>query len=100
MPDSDPQKRVILNYQASYREKYRKEANQFGGCAFDAFNILVAALKKAGEDKEKLRDAIEQTRGYVGINGIFNYSPSDHAGLSEESIIIYQTVEGNWKITR
>lgn len=96
--NSDPQKKVILDYQAAYKKKYGKEANQFGGCALDGFNILVAALKKAGDDKNKLRDAIEQTKGYVGIHGIFNYSPTDHGGISKESILMYQAVGGEWKI--
>jgi len=100
LPDSDPQKKVILDYQATYKKKYGKETNQFGGGAFDGFNILVAALKKAGDEKNKLRDAIEQTQGYVGVNGIFNYSPSDHAGLSKDSIIMYQVVGGDWKIIK
>jgi branched-chain amino acid transport system substrate-binding protein len=98
LPNSDPQKKVILEYQAAYKKKYGKETNQFGGCAFDGFNILVAALKKAGDDKINLRDAIEQTKGYVGINGIFNYSPTDHGGISKESIVMYEAVGGAWKI--
>lgn len=97
LPDSDPQKKVILDYQAAYKKRWGKEANQFGACAFDGFNILVAALKKAGDDKNKLRDAIEQTKGYVGIHGMFNYSPTDHGGISKESILIYQAVGGQWK---
>lgn len=98
LPDSDPQKKVILGYQEAYKKKYGKETNQFGGCAFDGFNILVAALKKAGDDKNKLRDAIEQTRGYVGIHGTFNYSPTDHGGITRDSILMYQAIGGEWKI--
>ena len=98
LPDSDPQKKVILGYQEAYKKRYGKETNQFGGCALDGFNILVAALKKAGDDKNKLRDAIEQTKGYVGIHGIFNYSSSDHGGISKESILMYQATGGAWKI--
>jgi branched-chain amino acid transport system substrate-binding protein len=98
LPDSDPQKKVILGYQEAYKKRYGKETNQFGGCALDGFNILVAALKKAGDDKNKLRDAIEQTKGYVGIHGVFNYSSSDHGGISKESILMYQATEGVWKI--
>jgi branched-chain amino acid transport system substrate-binding protein len=98
LPDSDPQKKVILDYQEAYKKRYGKETNQFGGCALDGFNILVAALKKAGDDKNKLRDAIEQTKGYVGIHGVFNYSSSDHGGISKESILMYQATEGVWKI--
>ncbi len=98
LSDSDPQKKVILAYQEAYKKKYGKEANQFGGCALDGFNILVAALKKAGEDKNKLRDAIEQTKGYVGIHGVFNYSPTDHGGITKDSILMYQAAGGTWQI--
>jgi len=98
LPDSDPQKNVILGYQEAYKKRYGKETNQFGGCALDGFNILVAALKKAGDDKNKLRDAIEQTKGYVGIHGVFNYSSADHGGISKESILMYQATGGVWKI--
>jgi branched-chain amino acid transport system substrate-binding protein len=100
LPDSDPQKKIILDYQAAYKKKYGKEANQFGACAFDGFNIMVSALKKAGPDKEKLRDAIEQTRGYVGVNGIFSYASDNHRGLTKESIVMYQAGGGMWKIIK
>ena len=98
LPDSDPQKKVILGYQAAYKAKFGKEANQFGACAFDGFNILASALKKAGTDKAKLRQAIEETKGYVGINGIFNFSAQDHGGLSKDSMVVYQCREGDWKL--
>ncbi|MGD9125630.1 MAG: ABC transporter substrate-binding protein [Desulfarculaceae bacterium] len=98
LPDSDPQKKVILGYQAAYKAKYGKQANQFGACAFDGFNILTAALKKAGPDKAGLRKAIEQTKDYVGMNGIFTYSPADHGGLSKESMVVYQCQGGEWKL--
>ena len=100
LPDSDPQKKVILDYQTAYKEKFGKEANQFGACAFDAMNIMEAALKKAGTDKAKLRDAIEQTRGYTGINGVFNYAPDNHGGLTKENMVVYQVVGGKWEITQ
>jgi branched-chain amino acid transport system substrate-binding protein len=96
LSDADPQKKVIQNYLRQYKEKYGKEANQFGANAFDAFNILVAALKKAPDDKAKLRDAIEQTKGYVGVMGLYNYSEKDHAGLSQDSLIMYQAEGSTW----
>jgi len=99
LPDSDPQKKVILDYQAAYKAKFGKEANQFGACAFDGFNILVAALKKAGTDKAKLRQAIEETKGYVGINGVFNFSAKDHGGLSKDSMVVYKCQDGDWHLT-
>lgn len=100
LADNDPQKKIILNYQAQYEKKFGKPANQFGACAFDAFNIAVMALKTAGTDKEKLRDAIEMTKGYIGINGEFNYSPEDHGGLTKESMVMYEAINGEWKLMK
>ena len=100
LPDSDPQKRVILDYLAAYKEKYGKQGNHFGGSAWDGFYMLTAALKKAGDNKSKLRDAIEQTRGFIGTYGIFNYSPDDHSGISKESLIMYQVTGGEWKMIK
>lgn len=100
LPDSDPQKAVIAQYRAKYRAKFGKEANQFGAAAYDGFMILVAALRKAGTDREKLRDAIEQTRGYVGVGGTYAFSATDHAGLGGDSLAVFQVGGGSWKLLR
>jgi branched-chain amino acid transport system substrate-binding protein len=97
LPDSDPQKKVILEYQEAYKARFGEPANQFGATGYDAFHILVAALKKGGTDKAKVRDAIEQTSDFVGTQGIFNYSPNDHGGLAPDSILMYKVTEGEWK---
>jgi branched-chain amino acid transport system substrate-binding protein len=96
LPESDPQKKIILDYQAAYQARFGEPANQFGATGYDAFHILVDAFKKAGTDKAKVRDAIEQTKGLVGTQGIFTYSPTDHAGLAPDSILMYKVVGGEW----
>jgi branched-chain amino acid transport system substrate-binding protein len=100
LSENDPQKKVINGYMKAYKEKYGKEGTQFGAIAFDAFNILTAALKKAPEDKAKLRDAIEQTKGYVGVMGVFTYGPKDHAGLARDSLVMYEVQGGSWKLSK
>ena len=97
LPDSDMNKKVIMEYKEAFKKKYGEETNQFAAGAFDAFNILTAAMKQAGDSKPKLRDAIEKTKGYVGTYGIFNYSPEDHAGLTKDAVVLYQVVGGAWK---
>jgi branched-chain amino acid transport system substrate-binding protein len=100
LPDSDPQKAVIQGYRKAYKAKFGKDANQFGAAAFDAFNILIAAMKKSGPDQAKLREAIEQTTNYVGISGVFNYSASDHGGLSKDNLVMYQASGGAWNLLK
>ncbi len=100
LPDSDPQKKVIAHFVHLYREVYHYHRkfpiNTHSGYAWDAIMILARALEKVGPDREKLREAIENTRGYVGISGIYNLTPQDHNGLDESSMIIVRIEKGRW----
>ncbi len=44
-------------------------------------------------DREKVRSALENIRGCVGIGGIFTMSPTDHSGLDENAFAML-TVKG------
>ena len=102
LPDKDPQKPVIARFVHLYNDVYHYNKdfpiNTHSGYAWDALMILSRALKKAGPDREKLRDAIEETKGYVGISGIYNMTPQDHNGLGVDSMIIVKVVNGHWKL--
>ena len=82
LPDSDPQKAVLINYKKDYESKFKDEASTFGGHAYDAMLILTKAMEKANStDKEAVRNAIEGLKGVVGTAGVFNFSAQDHNGL-------------------
>lgn len=98
LPDSDPQKAVLLDYIHDYEKKYNASVSGFGGYAFDGVKILEGALKNSNGDKEKIRKAIENTKNYVGISGIFNFSPTDHNGLSPEAFVMVKITDGTWEL--
>lgn len=98
IPSDNPQKKVLEEYITSYSNKYKTEPNSFGGYAWDAFNLLVNALEKAGPNREAIRDELEKTQGFVGISGVFNMSPQDHNGLDEDSAVIVEIENGSWKL--
>ncbi len=102
LPDSDPQKKVILEFIRLYQDVYQYERqfpiNTHSGYAWDAIYILANAMKKAGTNNEKLREAIEKTKGYIGVSGIYNLTPEDHNGLGLDSMVIVQIVKGEWKM--
>jgi len=96
--DDNPQKAVIEGYVAQYTDTYGEAPNAFGGYAYDAWNIAIAALTAAGTEPEALRDAILATHDYVGVSGVFNYSEDLRSGLSADSVIIAEAQNGKWKL--
>lgn len=97
LPDSDPQKPVALAFKASFETRWKQECTIFAGHAYDAFGIVIEALKRAGSaDKAKVRDEIEKTKGFVGTGGVFTMSPSDHLGLDLSSFHMVEIRNGDW----
>jgi branched-chain amino acid transport system substrate-binding protein len=100
LSDDDPQKKVIQEFVKLYKEMgydQKFPINTHSGYAWDAIMIVADGLKKAGTDPKKLRDAIEQTKGYVGVSGIYNITPEDHNGLKEDSMVIVEVKDGKFK---
>jgi branched-chain amino acid transport system substrate-binding protein len=99
LPDSNPQKPVLLKYKNDYEKKYKEDASTFGGHAYDAFMILAKAIEKAGStDKEKVRDEIESMRGFVGTGGVFDFSAKDHNGLDIDAFELLTVKNGKFAI--
>jgi branched-chain amino acid transport system substrate-binding protein len=82
LPETNPQKAVLVKYKKDYEAKYKEDVSTFGGHAYDALVLLEKAIETAPElDKAKVRDALEKVTGFVGTAGVFNMSATDHAGL-------------------
>ncbi|MBW2149135.1 MAG: ABC transporter substrate-binding protein [Deltaproteobacteria bacterium] len=100
LPDSDPQKGVIQAFIRLYEDVYhynrKYPINTHSGYAWDAIYIVTNAMKKVGTEREKLRKAIENTKDYVGLSGIYNLTPDDHNGLGVGSMIMVKIQGGKW----
>jgi len=82
LPDDHPQKKVLATFKHDYEAAFHEDVSTFGGHAYDALMVVVEGLKRAGgPDREKVRNAIENLKGFIGTAGIFNYSATDHTGL-------------------
>ena len=98
LPDSDPQKGPGLAYTKAYMDRYHEDVSTFGGHAYDALMLLVEAIKRAGStDRDKVRDALESTKNFAGVDGIYNMSPTNHVGLDDASFKMVEVRKGNWK---
>lgn len=96
LADKNPQKAVLVKYTKDYETKFKEEVSTFGGHAYDAFKILCRGIELAGANREKVRDAIENIKGFVGTAGIFNFSPADHNGLGFDSVTMLTVKGGNF----
>jgi len=96
LPAGNPQKKVLLAYRDAYQKKYGEEVSGFGGYAWDAFELLAAAVQKVGLDRAKVRTALESTEGFVGQSGIFKFSPADHNGLGMDSFEMLTVKDGKF----
>ena len=94
LPKNHPQKAILTKYKKDYESKFKSEVTTFGGHAYDALSLVVAALKAVGPDRAKIRDHIENTKNFVGTGGVFNYSPEDHVGLHKDALEIYTVKNG------
>lgn len=97
LPDSDKQKPIALAYSNSFRTRYKSSPNTFGASAYDAVLFVREGMLNAkSTDKEKVRASIESIHDLVGAQGIYNLSPTNHLGLSPESIRIFQIHNGKF----
>jgi len=99
LPDSDPQKKVVVDYKKAYEDGTKSPVSTFGGHAYDGLMILVEAMKRANStDPKKVRDEIEKTKGFVGTGGIVNMTPTDHLGLDLSAFRMLEIKGGDWTL--
>ena len=94
LPDYHYQKKVLMDYKTEYEKKFGGEVSTFGGHAYDGMWMVIEALKAVGPNRAKIRDYLENMKGFVGTAGLFNFSPLDHNGLTRESFEVL-TVRGD-----
>jgi branched-chain amino acid transport system substrate-binding protein len=98
IPADHPQKKVIEIYNKAYQEKYSEPLSSFGGHGWDALNLVIDALKAVGPDSAKIRDYIETRTNFIGQHGVFNFSPTDHNGLTKEAFEMVVVKDGDWAL--
>ncbi len=98
LPHSDPQAKLLNDYYVEYKKLYGEEATTFGGYAYDAFQLIVSAVKKGNTTPEQIRNGIEQSKNIASVSGIFTMTPKDHNGLDLSSLVMVKIIKGKWSM--
>lgn len=82
-------KAEIAKFLPLWRAKHGTRDPYWGGKAWDALSVTLAALKKANAaDGEKVRDTIETISAFQGTGGVYNFSPTVHQGITQNPFVI------------
>jgi branched-chain amino acid transport system substrate-binding protein len=97
----DPIYPATRTFVEAYEGAFKEPASNFGGYAYDALMIAVAALEKAGStDKEKVRNAIESLQKFPGVTGVYSYSATNHLGLTSEALRVLEVKDGQYRFAQ
>ncbi len=107
LPVDHPLKATLLDFASAFDNHFPgQKAGLFAGQGWDAAQLSLrsidAALQSGGDPKDidtfrkSVRDRMEQSTGYKGANGIFNFSASDHGGLDSTGIVMLRVVDGQF----
>lgn len=100
MPANDPQKPVLQAFVRDYQARYNKLPATFAGNGYDATMMIAEAIRKAGTDRGKIRDAIEGLRNHVGVTAVYSYSSVDHFGAQADSVVMLVVKDGKFAVAR
>ena len=109
LPANDPQKKVAMALYSEYIKRHGS-FSLYAGHMWDQIYLIAEALKKVDPKldptkeadlvtiRAQLRDNLEQIKGFVGQNGIFNYSPDNHNGLPPRCYVPVVVEGGKWRL--
>ena len=88
LPDSDAQKKRIVDLTRRFKERHGPAPNQYAGPSYDAIMLAKVAFEKAGGDKEKMPAAFESISNYSGMGGSLTFGPQQHSAVGKDDIVM------------
>ncbi|MEP7302927.1 MAG: ABC transporter substrate-binding protein [Caldimonas sp.] len=107
LPESNPTRKPAIDFVNRFEKANGPGSRSlFAATAWDALLIIQQAsreaMKKARpgtqEFRAALRDAIENLKDFVGSEGVYNMSASDHNGVDSRSQVMVKIENGTWKL--
>jgi branched-chain amino acid transport system substrate-binding protein len=84
LPANDPAKARLAAFAEKYQAKTGREPGTYAAFFYDIMTSLGAAIEKAGDDPQKIREALETQTGLQVLNGTINRNAKEHNGLNPE----------------
>ncbi|MGA7522173.1 MAG: ABC transporter substrate-binding protein [Acidobacteriaceae bacterium] len=66
-----------IAFEQRYEARYHEKPEQFSALAYDAMNILLESICKAGLNRARIQDALDQVYRYDGVTGSMVFDPNN-----------------------
>lgn len=90
LPDSDPQKKVIADFDASLQKAYKVPVTIYAAQAHDMAIATFAGIEAAGTTNATKLAAALQKLTMSGVQGTYKFTPEDHRGLGTRNVEMMQ----------
>jgi branched-chain amino acid transport system substrate-binding protein len=99
LDENDPVKPVNIDFDKRWTQRYATPSDQIAGYGYDIIGLIDDALKrnKGKVTRTSFRDAFENTKGFKGTHGIYQFSPTEHDGLSKKDLVFVRIEGGKFK---
>jgi branched-chain amino acid transport system substrate-binding protein len=99
LDENDPVRPINIDFDKEFRDRFGVGIDQLAGYGHDTIGLIHDALKRCQGKvtRATFRDALENTKGLKSCHGIYNYSPSDHDGLSKKDMVFVRIEGGKFK---
>ena len=91
---------VLTKFKKDYESKYGEEVSTFAGHAYDALYLIINAIKAKGADRDSIREGLEATSNFSGTAGVFNMSPTEHCGLTDDAFALITVKDGEFRLAK
>ena len=107
LPDANPVKKPATEFVRRFEAQYGPASRSlFAATVWDALLMVqqagAGAAKKGApgtpEFRSALRDGLEGLKEFVGSQGVFTMSPTDHNGVDPRSQVMVRIENGAWKL--
>ncbi|MFH1091569.1 MAG: ABC transporter substrate-binding protein [Pseudomonadota bacterium] len=89
LKDDDPDKERVQSFAKAFIAKYNKDP-EIAAFGYDSAMQILDSIKAVGPDRAKIRDYMENMKGWKGALGLItNRTPDDHAGNAWNKQAVY-----------
>jgi len=84
---------VNRNFIERFQKRYGHEPDSFSAHGYDAMTLLCSAIRAAGLNRYRIRDALANTKNFHGVTGIITL---DHQGNDTRNVIFAEIRNGRF----